>query len=98
MATELTPRERAVLATMTNPHILCRAPWVARLLNPPLAPEPCDWCPVGPPRPREKCATVSRAVAARVRRVLLSLVRKGRAEWTYPNTRMNGFTLAPADA
>lgn len=72
----MTDRERAVLRALRSWP--CATPAAAcRLLN---LRRPCAWCPVGPPREGEKCATVPRASRERVARVLRRLVRSGRVQ------------------
>lgn len=58
----------------------------------------CAWCPVGPPRPGEQCASVprrSREVAARVLRALAS---KGLLVHLHPGTRLSTFLVPEGGA
>lgn len=90
----LTDRERDVLASLTpSTTSMGRASAVARVLN---LNRPCQWCPVGPPRDGEVCASVPRASREAVERVLVKLERKGLVVRRWPGTRMM-FRVAITD-
>lgn len=78
----MTDRERDVLRVVNGTGMALMPSHVARFLNIAFdgggpVETPCGWCPVGPPRGRERCASVPRPSAARVSRVLKSLLRRG---------------------
>jgi hypothetical protein len=85
----MTDRAAAVLAVVIQMGIV-RPAVVARVLN---LDAPCDWCPVGPPKPGEQCATVPRTSADRVRRVLLGLKRAGKVGRLRMGSRMLGYFI-----
>lgn len=75
--TPLTSREEQVLAVLRDPlnrGVVNGGAHLARLLNLDAA---CDWCPVGPPKPGERCASVPPTSRQRCKRVLMALRAKG---------------------
>lgn len=88
----MSDEEGQVLAAFARyPGLAGRGPTcLARLLN---LDAPCPWCPVGPPKPGTQCATVPRSSRTAVERVLRALVRAGRVEKLYHNTRMMMYVV-----
>lgn len=85
----MTAREQAVTAAVrggaTRPAV------IARHLN---LKSPCPWCPVGPPKPGERCASVPRSSREAVRRVLLRLASRGLLVQPHPGTRLSDYVEA----
>lgn len=103
----MTDRERDVMAAFArSPGVGFTPSVLARLLNlrwrgdgaatTPVR-RPCPWCPVGPSRPGERCASVPRASREKAARVLRGLARTGRLIHVWPGTRAARYVLPDSE-
>ncbi len=68
-------REEQVVAVMRkNKWVPMKPSVLTRYMN---LESPCDWCPVLPPKPKEKCAVVPKSSRLKVGAALLGLAKKG---------------------